>query len=181
MKPFARTTGLLFTALAGLSLALLAVLAPVVPVARAADNQVPFKGRIEGLLVQQALSDPPINWSIRITGTGQATHLGRVAVDITNGDVGLGDGILVPNAPTGNGTFVGPKGDKVFGVYNWTAVPTLNPHVLAFSGTFTITGGEGRFAGATGGGRFQGQGDMSTNHVTATFNGTISSPGSLKK
>jgi len=169
----------LLSALAVLGLVLFAAFASIVPVV--AGDKVPFKGRIRGVLVQKALSDPPINWSIHITGTGQATHLGRVAVDITNADVGLGDGILVPNAPTGSGTFIAPNGDKVFGVYSWGAFPTANPNVLGFLGTFTITGGEGRFAGAKGGGRFEGLGDMSTNLVNATFDGTITPPRGGKK
>jgi hypothetical protein len=168
--------GIVLAVLVMLGAMLFTLLAAGRPVAANGSGQVPFKGRIVGTLVQEALSDPPINWSVEISGTGQATHLGRVAVFITNADVGLGNGILVPNAPTGTGTFIGPKGDKVFGEYSWAAFPTLNPDVLAFRGTCTITGGEGRFAGATGGGTFSGEGDMSTNEVVASFNGTISPP-----
>lgn len=176
MKHSSGKSGVVLAVIVMLGAMLFPLLATGRTVAANGKGQVPFKGRIVGNLVQEALSDPPVNWSVEISGTGQATHLGRVEVFITNTDVGLGDGILVPNAPTGTGTFIGPKGDKVFGEYSWVASPTLNPNVLAFSGTFTITGGEGRFAGATGGGTFSGEGDMSTNKVTASFNGTISPP-----
>lgn len=129
-----------------------------------------------GKLVQTPLNSPATSWSVEITGTGQATHLGRVAVSISNAKIDLGDGTLLPGTPLGVGTFSNTRGDKVAGQYAWVGFPTPTPGVLGFAGAFVITGGEGRFAGATGHGTFYGRGDLATNLVTATFDGTVRAP-----
>lgn len=56
----------------------------------------------------------------------------------------------VQGLPLGMDMYFGANGDKLFGLSNATAVIDSANGVLNGSGTVTITGGEGRFAGATG-------------------------------
>ncbi|OKH51306.1 hypothetical protein NIES2101_18985 [Calothrix sp. HK-06] len=56
----------------------------------------------------------------------------------------------VQGLPVGMDMYFGANGDKLVGLSNATAVIDSANGVLNGSGTVTITGGEGRFAGATG-------------------------------
>jgi hypothetical protein len=56
----------------------------------------------------------------------------------------------VQDLPVGMDMYFGANADKLFGLSNATAVIDNVNSVLNGSGTVTITGGEGRFAGATG-------------------------------
>lgn len=63
-------SGIVLAVLVMLNAMLFTLLATGRPVAANGKRQVPFKGRIVGTLVQEALSDPPINWSVEINGSG---------------------------------------------------------------------------------------------------------------
>ncbi len=56
----------------------------------------------------------------------------------------------VQGLPVGMDMYFSSNGDKLFGLSNATAVIDSANGVLNGSGTVTITGGEGRFVGATG-------------------------------
>jgi hypothetical protein len=56
----------------------------------------------------------------------------------------------VKGLPVGMDMYFGANADKLFGLGNATAVIDSANGVLNGSGTVTIAGGEGRFAGATG-------------------------------
>jgi hypothetical protein len=141
---------------------------------------VPFKGSISGTLERTGLHGGgalETDWSVKVTGSGQATQLGRVDFVITNDDVRLVDPThLGPTDAPASGQFTGPNGDKLLGVYHWNAGPTLLPGVLSYSGTFEIVGGEGRFSGATGGGTLTGTGNVITDRIDVSFNGKVSQP-----
>jgi hypothetical protein len=86
-------------------------------------------------------------------GSGHATHLGKVNVStselldftVAPGDVTIRDGRLV---------MVAANGDELHWTYSGSGpVPDASGGV-AFGGVFTITGGTGRFADATGSGTF---------------------------
>lgn len=122
-----------------LALVLVLLLSLASPVA-AADG-LPFKGRLDGTVVVTPI-DPPIA-SVVISATGTATHLGRFT-------------LLVPHTVNqalrvGSGTyeFTAANGDHLIASFTATAT-LLAPGVLSTSETATITGGTGRFAGATG-------------------------------
>ena len=57
----------------------------------------------------------------------------------------------------------------------------LSPGVLSVLDTATITGGTGRFAGATGSFTVERVFVMATSEITGSFEGTISSPGASKR
>jgi hypothetical protein len=144
----------------------LAVLASLSP-ALAGVNR-PFGGKVTATWdnIFNGLLDPPANF----TGGGPVAPMGLTKQS----------GTLVLEPPDANGDFPGSgsvtiiaaNGDRVTFDY----VGILDPTTGEGTGTFTFTGGTGRFAGVTGGGTFDAHIDLSvpTNQpMTVTLKGTI--------
>ncbi len=70
-------------------------------------------------------------------------------------------------------TLTAANRDQVNLVVNLEACP-VGPGIYQGSGTYVVTGGTGRFVGATGGGAFSGIGNFNTGTVTCRLEGTIS-------
>jgi hypothetical protein len=151
-------------------LAALAMSAGVAAPARAAE-QVPFKGQEAVVLSLQPSPDPSLLYFF-MSGTGVATHLGQYTTsghhffDPTTGCT-LG----------GESTITAANGDRLFATYTVCIVSA--PSLL---GEWTITGGTGRFAGATGSytaiGAFGPGPEVPTTFV---LEGKLSTPGANKK
>lgn len=93
----------------------------------------------------------PSDYVIRFEGAGHFTHLGAVdllfehcsQVDFSTGNVTYGDGVLA---------YTAANGDELRGTYgNGTGAP-ISETETGWQDSFLITGGTGRFAGASGGG-----------------------------
>ena len=74
--------------------------------------------------------------------------------------------------------FTAANGDMLFAEFTGHATPTATPGVLYIEETATITGGTGRFAGATGSFTTERWYDTIAGTTFGSFEGTISSPGS---
>ena len=110
------------------------------------------------------------------SGTGVALHLGRVSW--TASEVG---NFCIDPADPGLGTvsgeivFTAANGDRLTANGQSTVQADFAGGTLTITGTFTITGGTGRFAGATGGGTITGGGSLLPPFAVATtFEGQIS-------
>jgi hypothetical protein len=108
----------------------------------AAEKEVPFKGSVEAV-ESYDIQFPTL--FVDTTGTGMATHLGlftvtwEFTVNLLNG------------AGIGSAHFIAANGDSVFTESLGQGDPTLeDPDITRVVETHTITGGTGRFAGATG-------------------------------
>ena len=140
-------------------------LACAVPAAWAKD-QVPFQGSADGAIANA--SPDPGGVVLTVLAEGNATHLGRFSREETvlfNPVTGTLTGLVVYTAASGGQLF----GTVVGGFISPTAA----------TGTYTFTGGTGRFANATGGAAFV----ISTPdgiHFSVEFKGTLSSVGSNK-
>ena len=147
------------------TLAALVALAIASPLA--AGEQVPFRGRLEGIVATVTPLTPPFV-AVTLEGEGNATQLGHFDVSSS----------LVANAADGTavGTyeFTAANGDTLTADYTEYFAPTDVPGVFADVITATITGGTGRFAGATGSFVSYRAADHVTGIVTDTFEGTIS-------
>ena len=155
--------------IARLTLAHLAVLALAGPAAaKAQEKQVPFRGRLEGHATATPLAPPSV--AVNVEGSGNATQLGRFDVSIS----------LVANAADGTavGTyeFTAANGDTLTADFTERFAPTDVPGVFSDVITATITGGTGRFAGATGSFVSDRVADHVTGIVSDSFEGTISTP-----
>ena len=108
---------------------------------------------------------------VTATGTGEATHLGRYTVSYE----------VEVDLPTGSGTglsaqYVAANGDTLFAEGSGQATPTDDPTVFVVVETFTITGGTGRFDGATGNFTEERRVNIVTGVTSGTISGTIGLP-----
>lgn len=112
-----------------------------------------YDAEITNTLLEQAPTEVILNTSV--TGESANAPYGLTNVAIENySKVDLGTGVATYNSdpatfgleglPFGTFTLFGNGDDKLFGTNRGTASPEMG------SGTITITGGEGRFSGATG-------------------------------
>ena len=133
-------------------------------------SELPFQGRLEGVATITPL--PPF-LSVSIEGTGNATHLGRFTVENTH-VVNTTD-----RTATGTYNFTAANGDTLTADFTGQADPAT-PGVLSIVEIATITGGTGRFAGATGSFTVERLFSQVTGVTSGSFEGTISSPGAGK-
>src|SRR5581483_509054 len=109
--------------------------------------------------------------SVLVEATGHATHLGQFTLDIPH----------VVNRATrtaiGSYEFTAANGDMVYADFTGQATPTSTPGVLYIEEVATITGGTGRFAGATGSFTVERWYDTVAGTTTGYFDGAISSIG----
>ena len=154
---------------ARLTFALLALLALAGPAAAERQGkQVPFRGSFEGHATPTPLAPPFV--AVNIEGEGHANQLGHFDVSVA---------IL---ADASNGTAVGTfeftaaNGDRLTADFTESFAPTDVPGVFSDVITATLTGGTGRFAGATGSFVSHRVADHVTGIITDTFEGTISTP-----
>jgi hypothetical protein len=113
---------------------------------------------------------------LTVIGEGRGTRLGNATAVTTNQIVNLLSGDT-----TATYMFTAANGDTV--VLEMQFQTTFLPGAVTFEGTYSVTEGTGRFAGATGSGMLLGSAAFTgpSNGVGSfTVAGTISSPGSLK-
>ena len=165
------TKSRIYLAMAALSLT------AAVAMPAAAQNQVPFKGALQGTDKDGALNFPILQ--VFTNGAGTGTHLGEFsysqenAVNVTNG--------------TGAGSihWIAANGDTIDTTFTAVGGPTDAPPLCPGLGdTFfritemhTITGGTGRFAGAKGSFIVERHASPVTFKTCGSYHGTITSPG----
>jgi hypothetical protein len=117
---------------------------------------------------------PPLA-AVSATGTGLATHLGRMGVESIS---------EIVNLATGEGLasyrYTAANGDAIEVEINFNVAPT--PTGFTSSGSWRVTSGTGRFADAAGSGSITGLIEFTGADVgvaNLTLDGVISSPGSL--
>jgi hypothetical protein len=146
-----------------LALAVVAILGLTGPVA--ARERVPFKGAFGGDVTVSPLAPPFV--MVDVEATGKATHLGKFTLDIPH---------VVNRAnrvASGTYEFTAANGDTLTADFTGTATPTATPGVLYIEETATITGGTGRFAGATGSFSVERLYDTVAGTTAGSFTGTI--------
>ena len=138
-----------------------------------ADEQVPFRAAFTTEF-ESVVEFPIVH--IDVVGEGKATHLGKTTAVTTDQAVNLNTG-----QTSATYTFTAANRDTV--VLAMEFQTTFLSSGVTFEGTYSVTEGTGRFAGATGSGTLIGSAAFTgpSNGVGSfTVAGTISSPGSLK-
>jgi hypothetical protein len=128
-------------------------------------TQLPFRGSLQAL---ETIHPAPPVLLVNATAEGTGTHLGRftatyqVTVTIATGSA------------TGSFIFIAANADRLFATFTGQATPTAEPGVVTITETATITGGTGRFAGATGSFSIERVLNQPTGASSGSFDGTIS-------
>ena len=142
-------------AAAGVSLASIA--------ASAVAAETPFKGTVNA---EETVVPSPPTASLTRDGTGTATYLGRYTEHI----------VMTINLPTlsstGTATFTAANGDTLTATVLGQATRT-GPTTLSIVEVYTITGGTGRFADATGNFTLHSNVEQTTGVSSGTFSGAI--------
>jgi hypothetical protein len=162
-------------------LALCTLLVPAASIAASAASQVPFQGTFphEQDVISSTCALPTI--CAIFSGTGELRHLGRT----TESGVASFNAVLFfttgCSPETGTDTLTAANGDQVSLTFTGQVCAT-GPNSGQDTLTYTITGGTGRFAGASGTGSLLSRFILTSPTAgtsVSTFSGTISSPGSL--
>ena len=141
----------------------------------AAEDQVPFKGSIQGHEIDAPQGGPPPT-TLNVDGnvTGIATHVGQfsftyqLTVNLANGTA------------TGSAHLIAANGDSIYSTVAGSSEQTATPGVNSITEINTITGGTGRFAGAQGSFTVERLINLGTGFTSGSFHGTITSPGAAK-
>ena len=132
-----------------------------------ASDQVPFNGS----WVSHETYDVqfPVMF-VHGTATGYATQIGRYTATYEE------QVDLLTGSSVGAITVVAANGDVIFASQTGQGDPTPDPDIFSIVEVSSITGGTGRFAGATGAFTISRLADLTTGDSSGSFNGTISHP-----
>ena len=133
----------------------------------AAEKKVPFRGSFQGVDIAD-VQFPKL--FVDGSGSGNATHLGRFTVTYEL------EVDLLTHETFGSSVFTAANGDSLFTDIIGLATPTENADVVSIVEVHTITGGTGRFAGATGSFIRKYSLDRVTLVSSGSFDGTIVLP-----
>jgi hypothetical protein len=132
-----------------------------------AAKELPLKGSIHSLETYEI--NFPI-MSVSATGSGNATLLGRFTVSY---EVEVN---LVTIVGIGSAEFVAANGDSIYAEGIGQATETGTPGIFTVVENYTITGGTGRFAGASGSITLDRVVDTTTGVTSGTLDGNIVIP-----
>jgi hypothetical protein len=155
--------------IAGLALAALIVMEVATPAS--AREGVPFKGSLEGSYTVTVDPGPPPVGTFDGSGTGRATHLGHFTFEFPH-TVNFGN---TPPLGVGTYTFTAANGDTVEADFIGHSTPVAPGYVLVEEEAI-ITGGTGRFAGASGEFTIFRLVDQVNGETIGCFEGTIFRP-----
>jgi hypothetical protein len=133
----------------------------------AAEKQLPLKGSLQAVETHE-LDFPTLY--VDAAGSGHATHLGRFTINyqaivvVTTGSASVSAHLVAAN------------GDSLFAEGTGQGTPTATPNVSQIVERYTITGGTGRFAGASGSFTVERQLNLTTGATSGTITGDIVVP-----
>jgi hypothetical protein len=152
------------------ALALSLVLGAVLPGPAVGGESLPLKGNFTfHHSPPEPVSLDPLILFVEGDFSGKSTHLGTLT--------GSGEGLLDVDTLTfvGSFTWVAANGDEIFADFVGFEFPSDTPGIFDIVLSFKITGGTGRFAGASGSATAVGLDDpFDTMSVTGSFDGSIS-------
>jgi len=133
----------------------------------AVQKEFALKGSFDATETQQVA--PPIAY-VNATGVGNATHLGLFTYHLQ------AELFLPTLTATASATLTAANGNMVFGEGSGQGTPTGMPGIVSIVETYTITGGTGRFEGATGNFTVERVINRATLASSGTISGTIILP-----
>ena len=150
------------------ALALLATLTGVALAGKKEKKELSLEGTMQAVETLD-FTNPPIMTGTA-SGSGNATHLGQYTLSF---EVEVN---LETIAGTGTAHFMAANGDSLYAVGTGQATPTNEPDVFKVVENHTITGGTGRFAGASGNITTDRIANLTTGITSGTISGNIVLP-----
>ena len=133
----------------------------------AGERELLLKGSVQATETHNVV--PPYNY-INLNGSGNATQLGLFTYS-------LQAKLFLPTlSATGSATFVAADGSTLIAEGTGQGTPTGTPGVISIVETMTITGGTGRFEGASGNITIQRLVNRATFESSGTIDGLIVLP-----
>jgi hypothetical protein len=137
----------------------------------AAQVATPFKGTMQGLETN-VFDFPNGRFFVTGNGSGTATQLGKYMLSY-----GIEVSLVTSAGTNGTEHFIAANGDSIYAEgHGQGGVPSGTPAVNAITEWYTITGGTGRFAGASGSYIMQRMVELDTGVTWGAFDGTIMIP-----
>jgi hypothetical protein len=133
----------------------------------AAEEQSPIKGSLQGVEIADVQFPKAF---VDGSGSGKATHLGRFTMTYEL------EVDFLTHETFGSSVFTAANGDSLFTDITGLGTPTANPDVVSVEEAHTITGGTGRFAGATGSFIRKYLLNLATGVTSGSFDGAIVLP-----
>ena len=133
----------------------------------AAEKEITFRGTLQA--VETHVVQFPTLF-VEGSGTGNATQLGKFTMTF-DAEVNLSTRVGI-----GSSEFIAASGDRVFADFVGQSTLTGTPNLISIVEIYTITGGTGRFAGATGSFVLERLEDQVTGSSSGSFDGTIVMP-----
>ncbi len=161
--------------IAALSAAMLVAVAPTCVAGGQPDRELPFRAVSVGSSTDSygPPACPGATWQFFSKGTSVAIHLGLVTNEITH--CTWIDSPTTGHFGPGTATFTAPNGDTLT-LSQWgtfTTVMTADSFTSFVDAEWVVSGGTGRFEGASGSGKATVVGDINANSSTSTYWGTI--------
>ena len=153
------------------------ILMAALAIPAAAQNQVPFKGTIQGQDTDKGFTCPNM-FLVETNGTGTGILFGRFTftLETTINDANFTD--------TGTAHFKAANGDTIDATYTSVMPAELTPTpdgvVFSIKEVYTITGGTGRFAGVQGSFLMERVADPQRFITFGSFQGNITPSGAGK-
>jgi hypothetical protein len=144
------------------------ILTAAMAVTAAAQNQVPFKGAMQGHDTDLSLINNVA--TVLTTGTGIGTLVGQFSF-VQTWTVDETTGII-----TGNAQWFAANGDSISTTIKGSG-KLIEPGLVSIEEVDTITGGTGRFAGAQGSFTMKKMASSVTFLTSGLYDGTITPPG----
>lgn len=133
----------------------------------AAERELLFKGSLQALETYEVVFPTLF---VNSSGSGEATQLGRYAVSY---QVEVN---ILTSSGIASAHLVAANGDSLFAEGLGQATGTGTPNVVTIVEMYTVTGGTGRFAGASGSFTVERVLNQATGVTSGTFNGYIVLP-----
>lgn len=164
---------------------LIALLAPILVAHALGGEEVPIKGRCEGSMTLTPVAGSDSALAVGYVATGTTSHLGRVEMTTVTPEVELDleNGIVIVRSREWSGTVTTASGDTIFGRYavRDDIIPFTPAGDFSAGTDLTVTGGTGRFEGATGRVLAIIKGNVFDLTFGMEFEGKISAVGSSKR
>jgi hypothetical protein len=159
-----------------ISLVVVALMAGLVavPLQASAASLVPFHATVAETFTA-AVCDPFPSLCVTIAGRGHATHLGRVREAATVVVDLASDPAPGCHTETRKTTLTAADGDQIMLDATGQNCAT-GPTTVTAVDAYVVTGGTGRFSGATGSGTIIAKIDLASGRARVTFRGLLSGP-----